>query len=83
MRINPKRSGILTPKAIEIMRIINPCRRAVVAPPSVLPRIIDVLLIGATRTSCKNPNCLSHKTETPVNIDENIIAIVIIPGARK
>ena len=52
------------------------------APPRVLPIIIDTRLIGATKTSCKNPNCLSHNTQIPVNIDENNIAIAIIPGAR-
>ena len=45
--------------------------------------MIEKRLIGATKTSCKNPNCLSHKTEIPVNIEENNIAIAIIPGARK
>jgi len=49
---------------------------------ALLPKIIENLLIGATRTSCKNPNCLSHRTEIPVNIDENRIAIAITPGAR-
>jgi len=44
---------------------------------------METRLIGATKTSCKNPNCLSHNTEIPVNIEENKIAIVIIPGARK
>jgi hypothetical protein len=80
---NPPMFMMGTPRASAIMRITIPWNNAIVAPPRVLPITIDSLLTGATRTSCKNPNCLSHNTDTPVNIEENIIAIAIIPGARK
>jgi len=75
--------NIGTFRDMAIARMMNPCIREIVAPPSVLPNIIDRRLIGATSTSCKNPNCLSHNTDIPVNMDENSIAIATIPGARK
>ena len=68
---------------IIIASIMNPWINAVVAPPIVRPMIIDILLTGATSTSCIKPNCLSHRTEMPVYIDVSIIAIATIPGARK
>jgi hypothetical protein len=43
---------------------------------------IDNLLTGATRTSCRNPNCLSHKIDRPMKTEGNKIDITIIPGAR-
>jgi len=74
---------IEAPSRIEIMRIIHPCSIAIVAPPRVLPIIIESLLTGATRTSWRKPNFLSHKTETPANIEESIIAMATIPGVKK
>ena len=84
MKINTKiRLGemvIETPKKVAIINTIKPCIKAVVAPPKVLPTTIESLLTGATRTSCKKPNCLSHKTETPTKTEGNKIDMVIIPG---
>ena len=71
-----------TPKIIAINKTIKPCIIAVVAPPNVLPTTMDNLLTGATKTSCKNPNCLSHKTDKPTKTEGNKIDIVIIPGAK-
>jgi hypothetical protein len=79
----PKTPDIFTPRPNAISRIINPWINATVAPPSVRPIIIEKRLTGATKTSCKNPNCLSHNTEIPVNMEENKIAIAMMPGARK
>jgi len=80
---NSPMAVVVMPKNSAIIRIIKPCINAVVAPPSVRPIIIENLLIGATNTSCKKPNCLSQRTDIPVNIDENSIAIATIPGAKK
>jgi len=53
-----------------------------VAPPRVVPMTMDNLLTGATRTSCRNPNCLSQRMDSPMKTEGNIIDITIIPGAR-
>lgn len=71
----------LTPKSNEINRTIKPCIMAIVAPPRVVPITIDSLLTGATRTSCKKPNCLSHSIDKPMKTDGKSIDIAIIPGA--
>ena len=72
----------LTPRSNEINKTINPWIMAIVAPPRVVPIIMDNLLTGATRTSCKNPNCLSHKIDRPMKTEGNIIDMAIIPGAK-
>ncbi len=72
----------LTPKSNEINKTMKPCIRAIVAPPRVVPMTIDNLLTGATRTSCKKPNCLSHSIDKPMKTEGNKIDIAIIPGAR-
>jgi len=43
---------------------------------------MEILLIGATSISFIKPNCLSHITEIPKNIDVNKIVCAIIPGSR-
>lgn len=81
-RIKLKENWIETPKNTAINKTINPCINAVVAPPNVLPITIDNLLTGATKTSCKNPNCLSHKTDNPTKTEGNKIDHEIIPGVK-
>ena len=72
----------LTPKSNEIKKTINPWIKAIVAPPRVVPITMDNLLTGATKTSCRKPNCLSHKMDKPMKTEGNKIDIVIIPGAK-
>ena len=81
-RIKSKEKLKETPKSADINKTIKPWIKAMVAPPSVVPTTIDNLLTGATKTSCKNPNCLSHKIDRPMKIEGNKIDIVIIPGAN-
>lgn len=71
-----------TPKSADINKTIKPWIKAIVDPPSVVPITIDSLLTGATKTSCKNPNCLSHRIDNPIKTEGNKIDIVIIPGAK-
>ena len=73
---------MVTPKIIAINKTIKPCIIAIVAPPNVLPITIDSLLTGATKTSCKNPNFLSHKIDNPTKREGIKIVIEIIPGAK-
>lgn len=79
----PKILEIGIPRPNAIARMMKPCMRAVVAPPSVRPMIMERRLIGATRTSWRNPNCLSQRIDMPVYIDENKSAMAMIPGAIK
>jgi hypothetical protein len=83
VRIRPVTPEIGVPRKIAMIRIMIPCKSAIVAPPRVLPMMIENLEMGATRTSWRKPNCLSQRTDTPVNIEEKTIDIVMIPGARK
>lgn len=55
---------------------------AAVPTPNILPAKIEILPMGATSISFINPNCLSHITEIPKNIDVNRRVCAIIPGNR-
>jgi hypothetical protein len=56
---------------------------AMIAPPNVLPIMISVLEIGATRISLRKPNCLSQMISSPEKTAVKRIAMVTIPGVRK
>ena len=45
--------------------------------------MIDVRLIGATSISRRNPNSLSHTTDTPENTAVNMTDVASTPGNRK
>ncbi|MCX9027588.1 MAG: hypothetical protein OIN86_05355 [Candidatus Methanoperedens sp.] len=57
-----------------------PWINAFVAPPNAFPITIDVLEIGETRISFKNPNSRSHMTDIPERIDVKRRVIPTIPG---
>jgi hypothetical protein len=63
--------------------IIEPWIIAMVEPPSSFPTTIEVLDIGATRTSLKNPNSLSHTIDMALKKDVNSTVMPIIPGNIK
>jgi len=71
---------ILMPIRGENTRIINPCIVLLEAPPIAFPIAIDVLLIGATNISLRNPNSRSHIIDIAENIEENNSVITSIPG---
>jgi hypothetical protein len=71
---------ILMPIKGENIRIINPCIVLLEAPPTAFPSAMDVLLIGATSISLRNPNSRSHIIDMAENIDENKRVITRIPG---
>lgn len=61
-------------------RTIIPCKVAIILPLNVLPNTIDVLDIGATIISFRNPNSRSQIIVVPVIIDANSMFITINPG---
>ena len=66
----------------EMRKMTIPCITATVAPPNVLPIMMDIRDTGATRVSFKNPNCLSQIISMPINIAVKRIPIAMMPGAR-
>ena len=70
----------LIPISGENTKIINPCIVLLVAPPTAFPIAIDVLLIGATNISLRNPNSQSHIIDIAENIEENKSVMTRIPG---
>jgi hypothetical protein len=62
------------------MKVIAPWISASVLFPSIFPRNIELLDIGATSISFRKPNSLSQITETPMNIDVKSIVWAMIPG---
>ena len=73
----------LNPSSNDNNKTTSPWIVATVAPPIVRPSIILNRDTGATSVSFKNPNCLSHMTSIPINVDEKSTLIAIIPGAKK
>jgi hypothetical protein len=61
-------------------RTIIPCKAAIILPLKVFPNTIDVLDIGATMISFKNPNSLSQIIVIPELTDANSKFITISPG---
>ena len=86
MNINEMRNDAsetsLNPIRYDKNSIVTPCISAGVTPPNILPSTIELLFTGATIISFKNPNCLSHKTDIPENIDVKSMDIPTIPGTR-
>jgi len=63
--------------------IIAPWIIAIVEPPSIFPATIEVLDIGATRTSLKNPNSLSQTIDMALKKEVKRTVIPTIPGNIK
>lgn len=63
--------------------IIAPWIIAMVEPPSSFPTTIEVLEIGATRTSFKNPNSLSQTIDIALKKEVNRTVMPTIPGNIK
>jgi hypothetical protein len=78
-----KETLILKPNIIERNKSKIPCRVAIVAPPKHLPITTDILDIGATRISFRNPKSLSRIIDTPQIIDVKNRGRIAIPGAKK
>jgi len=69
---------IINPKIITII----PWNIAAVPTPNIFPANMEILPMGATSISFIKPNCLSHITEIPKNIDVKRSVWAIIPGNR-
>jgi len=76
--INVSGMPIINPKIITII----PWNIAAVPTPNILPAKMEIRPMGATSISFIKPNCLSHITEIPKNIDVNRSVCAMIPGSR-
>jgi len=56
------------------------CSRAMVLPPRALPMATDQRGTGATSTSLRKPNSLSHTMDMAENTDVNSTDMPIMPG---